>query len=221
MTIPPFQTIHVSGLTECIQHFKRVNVIVEPDHDKDYKSVIPIHGYTVLKPRYSHVSIGLRNQSCRRVTVQAKSIVAKVSAANVVPHSLAPNLNNEDMFKQFKKYQDQLQSCKTTDQSILETDDPPKLSPEKENLLFSIIDLSGAKDWEFELINDAKQLFHIYAHIFALESSGMGYTSIVKHKIRLDNYTPFKERYHRISPNLYEEVKNHLKEMIEVGTIHK
>ena len=221
MTIPPFQTIHVSGLTECDQHFKRVNVIVEPDPDKDYESVIPIHGYTILKSRSSHVSIGLRNHSCRRVTVQAKSIVAKVSAANVVPHSLAPNLDNEDMFKQFKKYQDQLQSCETTDQSILETDDPPKLSPEKENLLFSKIDLSGAKDWDSELINEAKQLFHKYAHIFVLVSSDMGHTSIVKHKIRLDNYTPFKERYHRIPPNLYEEVKNHLKEMIEVGAIHK
>ena len=183
VTIPSFQTIHVSGLTECDQHFKRVNVIVEPDPDKDYKSVIPIHGYTVLKPGSSRVSIGLRNHSCHKVTVQAKSIVAKVSAANVVPHSLASNLNNEDMFKQFKKYQDQLQSCETTDQSTLETNDPPKLSPEKENLLFSKIDLSGAKDWDSELINEAKQLFCKYAHIFALESSDMGHTSIVKHKI--------------------------------------
>ena len=183
MTIPPFQTIHVSGLTECDQHFKRVNVIVEPDPDKDYKSVIPIHGYTVLKPRSSRVSVGLKNHSCHRVTVQAKSIVAKVSAANVVPHSLAPNLDNEDMFKQFKKYQDQLQSCEITDQSILETDDPPKLSPEKENLLFNKIDFSGAKDWDSKLINEAKQLFCKYAHIFVLESSDMGHTSIVKHKI--------------------------------------
>ena len=184
VTIPPFQTIHVSGLTECDQHFKRVNVIVEPDPDKDYESVIPIDGYTILKPGSSRVSIGLRNHSCHRITVQAKLIVAKVSAANMVSHSLAPNLNNKDMFKQFKKYQDQLQSCETTDQSILETDDPPKLSPEKKNLLFSKIDLSGAKDWDSELINEAKQLFHIYyGCTIVLESSDMGHTSIVKHKI--------------------------------------
>ena len=125
-------------------------------------------------------------------------------------------LDNEDMFKQFKKYQDQLQSCETTDQSILETDDPPKLSPEKENLLFSKIDLSGAKDWDSELINEAKQLFRKYAHIFALESSDMGHTSIVKHKIRLDNYTPFKERYCRIPPNLYDEVRD----IVEFHPIH-
>ena len=126
VTIPPFQTIHVSGLTECDQYFKRVNVIVGPDPDKDYESVIPIHGYTVLKPGSLRISVGLRNHSCRRVMVQAKSIVAKVSAANVVPHSLAPNLDNEDKFRQFKKYQDQLQLCETIDQPILETNDPLK-----------------------------------------------------------------------------------------------
>ena len=51
ITIEPFQMVHASGLTECRQHFKRVNVIVEPDPHKDYNVAVPIHGYTVLKPR--------------------------------------------------------------------------------------------------------------------------------------------------------------------------
>ena len=76
ITIAPFQMVHVSGLTECDQHFKRVNVIVEPNPDKEYESVIPIHGYTVLKPGSSRVSIALQNHSCHKVTVPAKSIIA-------------------------------------------------------------------------------------------------------------------------------------------------
>ena len=44
---------------------------------------------------------------------------------------------------------------------------------------------------------------------------------MVKHKIRLDNYIPFKERYCRIPPHLFDEVKNHLKEMLEVGATCK
>ena len=64
-----------------------------------------------------------------------------------------------------------------------------------------------------------QELFREYAHVFALESLDMGHTSLVKHKIQLDNYTPFKERYRHIPPNLFEEVKNHLKEMIQVGAI--
>ena len=50
ITIGPFQMVHASGLTECRQHFKRVNVIVEPDPHKGYNAAVLIHGYTVPKP---------------------------------------------------------------------------------------------------------------------------------------------------------------------------
>ena len=109
VTIAPSQTVHISGLTECDQYFKRVNVLVEPDPDKTYESVIPIHGYTVLKPGSSRVSIGLRNHSCHSVTIIAKAIITKITAANIVPHSLAPNLDNEDVLRQFEECQKQLQ----------------------------------------------------------------------------------------------------------------
>ena len=66
---------------------------------------------------------------------------------------------------------------------------------------------------------ETKDLFREYAHIFTLESLDMGHTCMVKHKIKLDNYTSFKERYRSISPNLFNKVKNHLKEMIQVGAM--
>ena len=43
----------------------------------------------------------------------------------------------------------------------------------------------------------------------------------MKHVIRLDDYTPFKERYRRIPPHQYEEVRNHLNEMLKLGAIRK
>ena len=144
--------------------------------------------------------------------IAAKSIVAKITAANIVPHSLAPNVETED-----GQHQDQDQE----NMNCCSTREVPKLAPEKERLLFNKIDLSGADSWDPKLVEEAKQLFREYAHIFALESLDMGHTSMVKHEIRLDNYTPFKERYHRIPPHLFDEVKNHLKEMIEVGAICK
>ena len=123
------------------------------------------------------------------------------------------------MLKQFKQYREQSQSDEGFDPSISRVEEPPKLTPEKEALVFSEINLTGAKDWDPELIEETRRLFREYAHIFALESLDMGHTSMVKHKIRLDNYTVFKERYRRIPPNLFDEVKNHLKEMIEVEAI--
>ena len=152
ITIAPFQTVHVLGLTGCDQHSKRVNVIVEPDPDREYESVAPIHGYTVLKPGSSQVSIGLRNYSCHKVTVPTKSIIAKVSAANVVPHSLAPNLDNETTLKQFEQCREQLQTQENVSQPI----DPkvPELTPEREEFLFSKIDLTGAQGWDPALIKE-------------------------------------------------------------------
>ena len=44
---------------------------------------------------------------------------------------------------------------------------------------------------------------------------------MAKHEIKLNDYTPFKERYRRIPPHQYEEVKKHLKEMLEIGAIRK
>ena len=132
---------------------------------------------------------------------------------------MAPNLDNETILKQFEKCQNQLQ----TQEDVSQTAKPkvPELILEKEKLLFSEIDLTGAQGWYPLLIEEAQQLFREYAHVFTLESLDIGHTSMVKHKIRLDNYTPFKEMYHRIPPHLFDEVKNHLKEMIEVGAIHK
>ena len=121
LTIKPFQTVHVSGLMECNQHFKRVNVIVEPDLSKNYEAAIPIHGYTVLKPGGSRVFVGIRNLSCRKITIPAKSTIAKIAAANIVPHFCAPNIEkNEQLQKEFEKYQ-QHQERAALDETISET----------------------------------------------------------------------------------------------------
>ena len=41
----------------------------------------------------------------------------------------------------------------------------------------------------------------------------------MKHTIKLTGYTPFKERYHRIPPHQFEEVRKHLQEMLKIGAI--
>ena len=43
--------------------------------------------------------------------------------------------------------------------------------------------------------------------------------NLVKHTIKVSNPIPFKERYRRIPPHQFEEVRKHLKEMEEIGAI--
>ena len=95
------------------------------------------------------------------------------------------------------------------------------LSPEKEKLLFEKIDLTGISQWEPADQEEVKELFREYGRLFTLDDLDLGHTSVVKHKIKLNDYTPFKERYRRIPPHQYDEVRKHLKEMLEIGVIRK
>ena len=110
-----------------------MNVIVEPDLNKNYEAAVPIHGYTMLKPGSSRVSIGIQNLSCRQVTIPAKSILAKIVAANIVPHSYAPNIKNKDQLHQGPKDCQQPIEAQFDDTNSKIVPTSPALTPERES----------------------------------------------------------------------------------------
>ena len=97
------------------------------------------------------MSIGIRNISCQSVIIPAKTVIAKIAAANVVPHSYIPNVeSNEKLQRLSKLNSEEIPSDnKGTEPGVpLET---PPLTPEREQLLFSRIDLGIIKDWTDDL----------------------------------------------------------------------
>ena len=95
------------------------------------------------------------------------------------------------------------------------------LYPEQQRKLNNKLDLTGIEEWNQEDKKAVDELFKEYGRLLALEKNDLGHTTKVKHKIQLNDYTPFKERYRRVPPHLYEEVWKHLKEMVEIGAIRK
>jgi O-acetyl-ADP-ribose deacetylase (regulator of RNase III) len=69
--------------------------------------------------------------------------------------------------------------------------------------------------------NLLKQLLLAYQDIFAKDDADLGECDIEEHHIKLDDETPFRERYRRIPPQWYEEVKQHLDNMIKAGVIRE
>ena len=63
-------------------------------------------------------------------------------------------------------------------------------------------------------------MIHEYACIFSWNDLDLGKTSIVKHSIKLTDPALFKEHYRCIPPRMYEEVKAHIQEMLDIGAIH-
>ena len=66
---------------------------------------------------------------------------------------MAPNLDNEATLKQFEQCREQLQTRENVGQPVAPK--VPELTPEREELLFSKMDLSGVQSWDPPLIKEA------------------------------------------------------------------
>ena len=80
-------------------------------------------------------------------------------------------------------------------------------------------DLTGSKEWSLDEQKEAWELIKEYISIFAMSDMDLGKTSIVKPSIRLTDNTPFKEHYWWIPSCMYDEVWEHLKEILDIGAI--
>ena len=66
-----------------------------------------------------------------------------------------------------------------------------------------------------------KSVLNKWSDIFSKSPTDLGKTDLVKHTIKLTDDTPFKDPYRRIPPGLFEEVRAHLKEMLDAGAIRE
>ena len=94
-------------------------------------------------------------------------------------------------------------------------------SDEDDSWLFDQIDISGIKEFGEDYYQKAEALFIKYQNTFSRTDMDLGRAANVKHHIILTDPIPFKERYRRIPPQLYDEVRNHLQEMLRLGAIRR
>ena len=96
----------------------------------------------------------------------------------------------------------------------------PKLTiRQRHGKLFDELDLNGLDLWAPELADKACQLLAKYHDVFLLDLVEVGCTHSTKHTIKVTDDTPFKEQFRWIPPLMVEEVRDHLREMLESGPI--
>ena len=196
VTIQPHSSIKISGLAEVPKHYKRVHVAIDyPESENPERPVYLVPSYGYLRRGTGRIPVMMRNVTTKKVHLQKGIVIASVMAANKIPPKIAPRINKQN-----------------------ETQEQTK--PRLEELLEKL-DLSGIKDWSIENQKAVYKLIEDYQHLFAMNIKELGKTSLVKHEIKLDNTIPFKERYRKIPYHQYEEVRKHLKEMLEIGAIRK
>ena len=106
------------------------------------------------------------------------------------------------------------------DKSDIGKPDQPTSSKEDDgSWILKLIDLSGLEKWSEDDRNAAIEMIKRNANIFSKNDMDMGRTNLVKHHIELTDAIPFKESYRRIPPQMYDEVKAHIQEMLDLGAI--
>ena len=73
--------------------------------------------------------------------------------------------------------------------------------------------------WTPELVDTACWLLVKCHNLFSLDPAELGCTHSTEHIIKVTDDIPFKEQFRQIPLPMAEEVRNHLKEMLESGTI--
>ena len=85
--------------------------------------------------------------------------------------------------------------------------------------LFDELYLSSLDSWTPELVDAAGWLLAKYHNVFSLDPAELDCTHSTEHIIKMTDDTPFKEWFRRFPPPSVEEVRNHLRKMLESGTI--
>ena len=193
VTIPPFQTINIKANAGVKGHCMKVHILMEPVLGPQLPAaVVPIATYGELHPGSLRVPVCLCNMSTHDVEIPAKTVVGQVIPANQVPPVVHPT--------------------RTAKETTIK---------EPKGWVLEALYLQGLKEWPESEQKWAKELLLKWGHLFAHSDLDLGKTALIKHKIKLTEQTPFKKRYRCIPPHMYDDMRAHILEMLDIGVIHK
>ena len=199
-TVPLFGLKAIHGKVNLILHGYKMNVMTHGLEKWSPSLPLGIDVQTVyatLADGSNRITVVLRNNTWDWLEIKKGMPIAWMVAANEVPK--VTNLFSTEQ---------------TKEQSTL-------TETERQDLLLEKLDLSGLEVWPQEQAEQARSLLKEYHYIFLLEKRDMGHTNTTNHKIVLKDpdTPPFKECFCRIPPPQLDEVREHLKLMLDAGVI--
>ena len=211
-TILAFESTMLHCCTHCTMMMGyKLHVMTQATYPEDQANlpigVYVVKTYTELHDGSRNVSVVLCNLTGKLVHLPAGRPVAWVVAANAIPDA-TPS-------PEFLKKLNEMEPDRN----------PPKKMTieERQKLLLELLRKEGRldklKEWPPELALKFERMLMEHHNIFSLELNEIGCTDTAEHVIELLDTEPFKERFHCIAPSLVEEVREHLKEMLDGGVI--
>lgn len=72
-----------------------------------------------------------------------------------------------------------------------------------------------------EDVASVKAMLMKWKHIFSRDSSDIGRTDVLRHRIDLTDDTPVREKARRVPPTMFEELKQHISQLLDMGVIEE
>ena len=189
----------------------QLNVMTQAPYPED-KADLPnglcvMRMYMELKDGSRNVSLVLQNLTTWPIYLVRGWLIGQVAVANAVLEAQC----SPELLKQLED----------------EGEDKPEpaklLMQQRQELLLAALKKDGGldrlKEWLPKLAKKVVALLLEFHHVFSLEPNEIGCTDATKHVIELMKDEPFKERFHRITPPLVDEVRQDIQEMLDGGAI--
>ena len=144
-----------------------VHVLMEPMPGPQLPTaVVPTVTYRELHLGSSQVPICLCNLSAHSIKIPTKTVVGQVMPANQVPLVVLPTGTSEES----------------------------NSNPQK-GWVLEALDLQGLGEWPKPEQEQARELLLKWEHLFVHSNLDLGKTALIKHKIEVTDWMPFKECY--------------------------
>lgn len=172
-------------------------IIVEPFSHSNLPSGLLFCNYVLTCPAKTSFKVPVLVQNCtdHDITVPSKKIIAEIS----VPLSLSNPAQT------------------VTKKSLLAVPCTEVGSNTKGSITLDFGESPLPEEWKTRIT----QKFNSIPEVFALSDLDYGHTTEVKHRIRLSDPTPFKQRARPIHPSDLEAVRLHLKELRDANIIRE
>lgn len=147
------------------------------------------------------VPVIIRNETNHDITLPSNSVIAELA----IPHEISQTHNTCSP--------SQLSSptvCSSLQHS-------PRDEQQRDNLSFDFGDSPLPAEWR----NRITKTLNTYSDVFSQHDLDFGHATKVKHRIKLKDDTPFKQRPRPIHPNDYHAVRRHLQDLLEAGIIRE
>ena len=150
------------------------------------------------------VPVILTNESDHDIILPTNCVVAEVTVAHEIVRDEDPDheltyLNEESSQHDKPQYTAYIST-------------PQELNT-SQKLKFNFGDSPVPEDWKIKITQELSN----YADVFAQHEFDFGHATKVKHRIKMKDETPFKQRKRPIHPQDYEAVRRHLQTLLKAG----